>query len=251
MVERRNTIRDYILKQGEVTIEELLTLFPERSAMTIRRDLDYLEEQNYIIRTHGGAKANIIAHLITEDYYADRLSSHLAEKEEIAATALLLFQEQRAVYIDSGTTAMKLAQILPDKYYTIITADPNIAIELASKRKLPAVTLLGGQLSTKTLSISGAMTSELLDNINIDTAFMCTSGFSLSAGFTSGNSQESMLKRQVIKKARKIVMLMDSSKIGKDMPHTFARLEDIHILISDQLPEDIYAACEELQIELL
>jgi len=251
MIERRIVIRDYILKRGEATIEELAALFPERSTMTIRRDLDFLEEQNYIVRTHGGAKANVIAHLITEDYYADRLSANMSEKEEITTTAMILFREQRAVYIDSGTTAMKLAQLLPDRYYTIITADPNIALELASKRKLPSVMLLGGQVSTKTLSISGAMTTELLGSINIDTAFMCTSGFSLSAGFTSGNGQEAQLKSAVIKKAKKVVMMMDSSKIGKDMLHTFARLDDLDILICENLPSDIRTACEERDIEIL
>lgn len=240
MNDRREQIRDYIEKKGEVTTEELCALFPERSAMTIRRDLSYLEENRHIIRTHGGARifpGNIGG---LEDFYNKRESVNISLKTQIAKKALQYVEERRCLFLDAGTTAMTLAQSLPDSNLTILTSAPNISIELAAKHPDYSVILTGGNLNHKTFSCSGFSANQAIADINIDTAFLCSSGYSYAGGFSVGDFQEGQLKREVIKKARSVIMLMDSSKVGKNMPYTFARPEDIDVLISDdRLPEDV------------
>jgi DeoR/GlpR family transcriptional regulator of sugar metabolism len=78
----------------------------------------------------------------------------------------------------------------------------------------------------------------MLDGMNIDVAVMATSGYSVSSGFTIGSLQEAQLKRKIIRKAAFSVIVMDSAKIGKNHPFTFATLEDISILICDRMPPD-------------
>ena len=121
---------------------------------------------------------------------------------------------------------------MEDEYLSVMTSGLNIAEELIKKQK-PTVTLVGGQFNRNTLSASGISSAQFIREVNIDIAFMATSGFSMENGFTSGIYTESELKKEVIHRARKTIMLMDSSKIDKIMTFTFAYLDDIDILISD------------------
>ena len=233
---RRKKIETLIHQKGEISLKHLEKVFPDVSSMTLRRDLIYLEKKGEIIRVRGGAKSIKELSKIKEDIYHSRMTINIEAKKLIAKKASELLETGRSIYIDSGTTTMCLAEILPDDNFSILTSAPNIAIEII-KKHLPAVTLIGGQLNRDNISASGVNSITFLKNINIDIAFMATSGFSLESGFTSGNFNECELKKFVIKKARKVIMLMDISKISKNMPFTFANLKDIDIIICDNKPE--------------
>jgi DeoR/GlpR family transcriptional regulator of sugar metabolism len=91
-----------------------------------------------------------------------------------------------------------------------------------------------------------------IKNINIDVAFMATSGFSLESGFTSGDFNECTLKRAIIKKARKVILLMDTGKVNKNMTFTFALLKDIDVLVCDgELPQDIEKEAKKCGVEIM
>jgi DeoR family fructose operon transcriptional repressor len=244
-IDRRSTIKQYIEEKGEVHLRELEELLPEVSSMTLRRDLIYLEEKGYVIRTRGGAVS--VKHVATagEDMYSLRAAENMEGKTKIAKKAVEFVETGRSIYIDSGTTMMCLAKELPDENFSILTSGPNIGLEIIKKTK-PSVVLTGGAISRNNLSTSGLNSLYLVKNINIDMAFMATSGYSLENGFTSGNFNECELKKLVIEKARKKILLMDITKIDKTMPYTFATLKDIDILICDaDLPDDIKKAAQE------
>ncbi len=233
MVERRAALCEYILSHGQVTIEELCAQFPEKSPVTIRRDLAYLEDSGAIIRSHGGARANIQHHSQLEPFYYVRAGENTGIKVKLAELAAPFIEERRAIFMDSGTTTMALAQRLPDKNLTIITTDPNIALYVVAKKPSCSVILTGGNVNRNSLSCSGYGSAEILRGLNMDIAFMGTSGFSKSGGFTAGEHFESELKGIVLQKAERVIMLMDSSKIGKNMPYTFAQAEQVDVLITD------------------
>ena len=91
-----------------------------------------------------------------------------------------------------------------------------------------------------------------INSVNIETAFMATSGFSLKSGFTSGSFTEHELKRSVIAKAEQVIMLMDSSKLQRNLPFTFATLSDIDVIITEApLPEDIARAAEQAHVRII
>ncbi|MCL2544988.1 MAG: DeoR/GlpR transcriptional regulator, partial [Clostridia bacterium] len=93
---------------------------------------------------------------------------------------------------------------------------------------------------------------EILRSLNIDIAFMGASGFSEAGGFTAGEHAECALKRLVLEKAGRVILLMDSSKIGKNMPHTFARPSEIHILVTDTgLPASVEARLQAEGVEVV
>ncbi len=249
--DRRESILKYIKENGQASLKELTGICPDVSDMTLRRDLAFLEEKGQIIRTRGGAVAASRAGVNAEDLYSRRAVLHTSQKQEIAAKAQVLAQPSCAMYLDSGSTMLCFIKALPDDNYHIITADPNIALEAVHKSKT-TVTLVGGNLNRNTLSASGVHSMDFVNHINIDIAFMSTSGFNVQTGFTSGAFSECELKSAIMEKARTRVMLMDSSKLQKRMPFTFAQLSDIDILISDGgLDKEFRALAEAEQVKII
>lgn len=241
-IKRREVIKEILNTKGEVLLKDLEVTFPDCSSMTLRRDLKFLEDAGFVKRTRGGAVALSRLSMTAEDMYSRRALDNTSAKKEIAQKALQFIESGRSLYLDSGTTLMLFSKEVPDDYFAILTSGPNIALELIKNSK-PNVTLIGGQLGRNTLSVSGVNANIFLSGMNIDTAFMASSGFSLQNGFTSGTYSECELKREVLKRASKVIMLMDSSKVGKSLPYTFGTLEDIDVLITDgMLDEDITSA---------
>ena len=237
MQERISKIKKYIEENGKVTLSELEVMFPNISSMTLRRDLEKLEQLGDVVRTRGGAKSIIHLSRIKEELYSTRASESILEKNTIAKKALSLIQEGRSIFLDSGTTTMYLSQLITNQKLFISTSAPNIALECV-KNPNASVYIIGGNLNRDNLSLSGVNALDFFKNINIDIAFMAASGFTGQNGFTCGNYNECEIKRHVVSKASKVVMLMDSSKIGKSMPFSFAKFSDIDVIISDEKASD-------------
>jgi DeoR/GlpR family transcriptional regulator of sugar metabolism len=146
---------------------------------------------------------------------------------------------------------MSLSQRLPDQNLFVLTPAPNIALELIKNSNIK-VNITGGQLNRDTLTLSGFNAVEYVKTINIDMAFMAASAFSLQNGFTCGDYYEAELKRLIIRKAQQVIMMMDSSKINTGMPYTFARLNQIQTLITDDdLPDEYQKAIRQARVVLL
>lgn len=248
---RRETIDLYIQSKGEVRLAELEALLPDVSSMTLRRDLERLERDGRVVRTRGGAKS--LAHLarVREAAYTQRAGENLDAKMAIADLALRFVAPGRSMYLDAGTTAMCLAQKIPDENLFVLTSAPNIALELVKNRNV-RVSLTGGQLSRETLSLSGGEAASYMEDLNVDVAFLAASAFSLESGFTCGDRSEADLKRLVVRKARTLVLLVDSSKLDHGMPYTFARLSDVGILVTDgPLPPSYLKAAKQAKVTVL
>ena len=240
MKERREAIRKFIEERGEVSIGELAAAFSQWSEMTIRRDLDFLSQDRKLILTRGGVRYLPARYGLSEDIYSEREQRNSAAKQRLAEKALALFEPGKGIFIDSGTTMMALARHLPDANMVVVTGAPNIALEIAMRAERPSVVLLGGTLSRKSIAISNPAIEAQLAELNIDTAFMCTSGFDEAAGFSVGHQLDALLKRAVIRRARRVVMVVDSSKVGAMLPFTFAHLADIDTLVTDdQFPAEL------------
>ena len=108
----------------------------------------------------------------------------------------------------------------------------NVAQALVSNSNIN-VMVPAGSVNRNTLSVSGSDSLSFIDKINIELAFMSASAFSPESGFTVSNVSEAELKRKVISRAKKTIMLLDQSKIGKDLLFTLADISEIHVLITD------------------
>lgn len=237
-LERREAINQLIQSRGEIHINELGDLFPDVSSMTLRRDLEALERQGVIVRTRGGAKSLAHLSMIKEAAYTQRQVANISSKMSIAEKAVSLVKEGSSIYIDSGTTCMFFAQRLIDQNLFVLTPAPNIALELIKNPNIK-VNLTGGQLNRENLTLSGFSATEYVKSLNIDFAFMGAGAFSVENGFSCGDYYEAELKRQIIRKAKTVIMMIDSSKMRSDLPYTFAKLNNIKFLVTDdQLSEE-------------
>ena len=234
MVERRGAVLKYIQARGEVSTDQLFSHFPEYTSKTIRRDLVYWEQAGAILRSHGKARVNRQHLYVQEEQYSKREEENTQVKNELAGAAIGFLGDHSSIFIDAGSSMMAFAHSLPDRDFTVLTAAPNIALTIVGRNPQCTVLLTGGSLNPKTLSCAGYNSMGLIGQINIDIAFMSTSGFSVANGFMVGEYFESDLKRAVIEKAAKVIMLMDSSKIGVSMPFTFARPSEVDVLICDR-----------------
>ena len=245
---RQQLIREFIEQNHVVTIKELQALCPEVSLMTIHRDLDALEQGGSIIKVRGGARS--VRH--TGDLGFDvRLQENVAGKNEMAQKALELIQPNATIFLDASTTNLVLARKLPDIPMNIFTTGPNIAIEL-SRLQNPNITLCCGTLNRKNMALSGPNTLAMLENINIDIAFVGVSGCYADAGFTCGTEGDMVIKRTVISKARTGVVMCDHTKFSRLMPYTFAGFEDVQYLISDgKVPEAIAQVANKAGVTIL
>ena len=248
--DRRNAVRGLLASKPFVSLHELELMFPNVSSMTLRRDIEYFENQGEAIKVRGGARSMKFITTSMEDTFNLRLSENPDAKEKVALAAIDLIETGRSLFLDSGTTMLKLASLLPDERLTVTTTGPNIAMELIKKNQ-PIVNTVGGMLNRDNISVSGNQALRQIGDINIDIAFIVPSGISAQNGMTSGNYSECELKKLVVQKARKVVVLMDSSKLDKILPYTFAAISDINTIITDkELPSDITSQAKNAGCEI-
>jgi len=233
---RREKIRAFVEKHGVADFAQLQELCPGVSLMTIHRDLKVLESQGFLIKVRGGAR--YVAHHAGEPAFAVREVLGQPAKRIIADKALHLLSNSGSVFIDAGTTMMAFARQIPDIRANVITTAPNIALELAT-RPLLTISLSGGVINKNNLTLSGDSAMDHLRGINIDTAFIACAGYDTSVGFTCGIESESRIKKMIVEKARKRVIMLDSSKFGRILPYTFAAPSDFDYIITDVEPEEL------------
>ncbi len=234
MKERLQKIKEFIDRYGKVEFHELEEAFPDVSSMTLRRDLARLEENNAVLRVSGGAISVDSVLKAKEADFAERINYNTAEKLEIAEKAISLVERKSCIFIDGGSTTTYFARALPDDNFYVITNALNIAETVLRKEK-PTVALLGGDLKKNNFITVGQTCADFIARINIETAVMTATGFIGATGcFTCGSQSEAEVKRHVIKKATKVIMLLDSSKVNKSTPYNFSSLEDIDCMVVDE-----------------
>lgn len=245
---RRDKMLKFIEENESATLKQLHALFPRLSAMTIHRDLEFLAQKGAILRIRGGAQA--VSNTMEAEFEAREKENSIL-KQTMAKKALSLIKPGDAIFLDAGTSCLALARLIPDIDISVFTTGPNIAIELM-KLDNPSINICGGNLNRANLYLSGQNTLDMISEINIDTAFIGSSGYSREKGFTGGKESEARVKSLAVKKARVVVALMDSSKIGKALPFTFAKLSDFHYIIDDtRLPEHFLSDAANLNITVL
>lgn len=248
--ERQEKIKELLDEKGVVFFKELEALFPQVTSMTLRRDIERLTGEGIAVKIRGGAKA--VQHTdLREPIYSLRATKNIEIKLKIAKKALPYIETGRSVYLDAGSTLMCFASILPDISLNVLTSGPNIALEVL-KNHNPTVNLIGGLINQDNLCVSGKQSLNFIKDVNIDIAFMSSSGFSAKDGFTCGNYSEAELKKTIIKKANRVIMLMDSNKVDKSLIFTFANIKNIDIIITDSaLPQSIQSIILKTSTELI
>ena len=248
--QRRDMMVSAINELGSISLGELKKRFPDVSEMTLRRDLEALDNDRRIIRIHGGAKSVDVV-IGTDDLFAKRILRNADAKKRIAEKAAALIKPNITVFLDSGTTATELASLLPDIPYMLFTNNIPSVQELCKLTK-PEIHFLGGRLNAYSHSTNGSEAMNTVDHLNFDIAFLGTTGYMSGCGFTCGSVEDAMLKRKVIQHSEKAVMLMDSRQVGLTYSFTTAHLREIDMVVTDDdISAELRAELEQAGVELL
>ncbi|MED4885312.1 DeoR/GlpR family DNA-binding transcription regulator [Bacillus smithii] len=248
--ERRQLILNILREKKRVTVKDLAK-YVNVSEATLRTDLNILEEEGLLTRTHGGAVLN--EDLPAKKSFSEREKKNRESKIAIAKKAIDLISHKDCILLDASTTSLELARLLrgSDKHITVVTNGLSQVLELKENPGINVI-LIGGIARMGSMAIEGLLGKSVLDKINIDTLFTSASGFTVEEGLTDFNVYEVELKRVMVEKANKVVALLDSSKIGTSSIATFATCEEIDTLITDQnISSDLYNQLINYNIKIL
>ncbi|WP_129600502.1 DeoR/GlpR family DNA-binding transcription regulator [Anaerophilus nitritogenes] len=246
--ERRNYIIKHLKENKTAVVEDLASIL-DTSPMTIRRDLKYLEENNLITRTHGGA---ILHDMLTEEVpYGKKTSEHMEEKKRIAQYAASLIKEGHTVILDAGTTNMEIAKKIKEiKNLKVITPDLVIALFL-SKFSQIQVFCTGGLIQGSTGACLGPNTKDFLEQVYADIAFLGTSSADVKEGLTTPSIEKARIKKQMMKVAEETILVTDHWKFGKKSFAKISSLESLSQIITDEgLDEKIVNKIGQLGVEV-
>jgi DeoR/GlpR family transcriptional regulator of sugar metabolism len=231
VAERRQGILDRVAEAGRVSVAELSQGFG-LSEVTIRTDLQALAESGLILRTHGGA----IALNASRDYLSLslRMQQQVQEKAHIGAAAAALIRDGDAIFLDSSSTALAIAQSLKDRrYLTVVTNGLAVAQALLDASGVE-VAVIGGRLRKDTASLVGASGLDLLRHINLQKGFFGSHGITVEEGLTDVSADEAELKRSVVKVCRSVIAVVDRTKWGRAGVASFATAQQINKVITDR-----------------
>jgi DeoR family transcriptional regulator of aga operon len=247
--ERRQHILSIIRQEGRVLVSEVSDAL-DISRITIRKDLDELESKGLVQRTHGGALAPQKGALL-DPSLEEKQHQQFKEKRRIAEAAITLVKEEQCVLLDSGSTTTAVARALRAfSRLTIVTNAVNIAGELADTDF--EVILTGGTLRRNSFSLVGPLAEDVLKEIHADILFLGVDGFDAKIGLTTPNFLESRVNRAMIKAARRVVAVCDSTKFTRRSLAIIAPPSAVHTVITDtMLPKEDEETLRNAGIELM
>lgn len=247
--DRRRVILDLLNTKGSVTVAELGSRF-DVSEMTIRRDLDDLERRGLLQRVHGGAVS--ARGRSFEPAFLSRSGLQQEEKRRIAQAAANLVQNGDSIALDVGTTTLEVARHLEGKRdLTVITNSFRVAEELAETQGLRLI-LTGGILRPGELSLVGSLAGETFQQFYVDKLFLGIGGIDLVAGLTEYSLEDAEVKKAMLRAAKEIIVVADSTKFGRV---TFAAVAPIDvascIITDDKAESSIVEALRATSIEVV
>jgi DeoR family transcriptional regulator, aga operon transcriptional repressor len=232
---RAKEILRLLLSHGKTSVEELTLVFATSPA-SVRRDLVRLEQRGLVHRTHGGA---MLAGQVYEPFRFDasfqvREERFALEKKRIAMAAADLVLENETIGLTAGTTTTQVARALRlRKGLNIITNAVNIGMELSSSKGLNT-TLTGGCMRwPEAFSLIGPTAIEALNAVLMDRVFIGVCGVDPERGATTIEADEAAVFRAMSRRAKQVVIVADSSKVGMTSPAVICAVTDIDILITD------------------
>ena len=205
--ERRNRMAQILLSEGSIKVGEMADRFAV-STETIRKDIIHLEEKGIAEKSFGGAIAKVS---LVEKPLNERALVHAEDKAAIAACATELIHDRATLLLDAGSTTNAIAkQLLLRKGLTIITNSLELASILSDAES--DIFLIGGHIRRSSHALVGGWSTERLQHIHADLAFIGSDGFQQQAGPTCLSYEEASVKSAMLHAAAKTYVVADSSK---------------------------------------
>jgi DeoR family transcriptional regulator of aga operon len=230
--ERRRAILEAVNRQGSALISDLSRQFGV-SAVTVRADINALCEKDLLVRSHGGA---IRRGEVALDAPLDvKAGLHHEEKVRIGKAAAALVRDGETILLDSGTTTLEAARALSQRAFsrlTVVTHALNIALEISANQQIGLI-MIGGVLRQISRSFVGPQAERMVADLHVDHLFLAVDGLEPEIGPSTPDILEAALNAAMIRNARQVTVLSDSSKIGRRSLSIIAPISSIHRIITD------------------
>jgi DeoR/GlpR family transcriptional regulator of sugar metabolism len=227
--ERQREILNLLEAEGSIRVAELAREF-KVTEETIRRDLDLMESEGKLQRSHGGAVP--IENNSLEMPHWQREAANVAEKRAIGEEAAGRVSEGDTIMLDASSTAWFMAQCIVDMPLTVLTNAVQVAQALARHRHIRLI-CTGGAMSRASLSFQGPIAEATLDQFHVDKLFLSCRGLDPERGISDDNDVHAVLKRKMVEIAEHKTLMLDHSKFGKNALTRIARIEQFDALITD------------------
>lgn len=235
--QRREGILRLLKERGEIQVAELSENF-SASDMTIRRDLQEMEQRGLLARFHGGAR--LLRQAEAPAFFEEKDSSQMHEKAQIAAVIASLIEPGTTLFCNAGTTTLAVMNRLRDKNLRIITNNAMAQVALGGSDVELIST--GGQYSSTTRSYYGDFSTHVIGKVHADYCILGANGISLAGGLTTAVYNETEINGLMAKRCQgKRIVAADGSKVGRTFCFTSVPLHKLDILVTDSSadPEEL------------
>lgn len=246
--ERQKKILNLIQHQNVISINALVDQL-NVSHMTIRRDIQKLEDEGKVISVSGGVQS--LERLASELTHDDKSLLFQKEKERIGIRAIQFIQPYSTIYLDAGTTTLEIAKHLAERDDLLVITNDFVIADFLMVYGNCELIHTGGSINKSNRSCVGELTAQFLRNISIDTAFISTSSWNLK-GLTTPDENKIPVKKAIIQSATKNILVTDSSKYGKVATFLIFPLTSLSCIICDEaLVHNAQEAVHDMNIELV
>lgn len=227
--QRRARLRELIRTEGFVSIPDLRAAL-DVSESTIRRDLDFLEAESEVRRTHGGVF--FTGQAASMRLFEDRRAGGWDRKRQVAVAASRLIENHDTLLLDGGSTTYELARQLAGRPLQIVTNSLPLANLFAASDQADLV-MLGGYVHSRTSVSLGPYANEMLRSLNVQKAVLSIAGAD-HRGYYNSNLLLVETERAMMECADETVVVADSSKFGKSSLAKLCELSQVHTVVSDE-----------------
>ena len=247
--ERHKYILDQLEKKGFVRVNDISEQLGVSGA-TIRKDLRILESQHLLYRNHGSA--SLMTPKVVDLPVQEKSKINSEQKLKIVRMADSLIEEDDSLILTSGSTIEALAlNITPRGRMNVVTPSIRVGVYLSDKENID-VMMLGGRLVVKSLSVRDSYTQDGLKYVNCSKMFRSCDGLDVEAGVTTAFVEEARITNAMMDAASKVILLVDSSKIGKSGYGKICDLSRIDVLITDAgIPQSVKERIEEEGVQVI
>ncbi|WP_236967221.1 DeoR/GlpR family DNA-binding transcription regulator [Microbacterium aurantiacum] len=235
--ERRTRIEERVVRNGEVLFAQLATEF-DVSEMTIRRDIETLQQAGVVRRISGGAIA--LTGTAFEPSYGLRAGTAVESKMHIAERIADLLRPGETVALDGGSTVGAVARAIRGRglRLTVVTPSILVASTLADDEGTTII-LTGGRLRSGEMSLVGTDAEATFARYNCDTFVIGVAGVDAEHGLTEYHPQEASVKRAAIAASSRLIVGVDSTKLGRVHLVNIAPLTRVSALVTDAADADL------------
>lgn len=247
--ERHQYILDQLNKKGFVRVTDISEQLGVSGA-TIRKDLRILESQHLLYRNHGSA--SLMTPKVVDLPVQEKSRINSEQKLRIARMADSMINDDDSLILTSGSTIESLALAMSSHgHLNVVTPSIRVGVYLSEKENVD-IMMLGGRLVVKSLSVRDSYSQEGLRYVNCSKMFFSCDGLDVEAGVTTAFVEEARITSCMMDVASQIILLVDSSKIGKSGYGKICDLNRIDVMITDSgIPDTVKERIEEFGVQVL